>query len=66
MNSYIEKEYKVWEPREWWEQLGLKEEVNKIEEALNNKRIKNHTGEDKLHWRFRPKGLFTIKEAYDL
>ena len=37
-----------------------------IKEALNNKRIRIHTGEDKLDWGFIPKGSFTIKESYDL
>ena len=61
MNSYIEKEYKVWEPREWWEQLGPEEEVDRIEESINNKIIRICIRKDRLHWGFKPKGYFTIK-----
>ena len=66
MNLDTKKEYKFWAHQEWWEQLGPEEEVDIIEEALNNRKIRIHTGEDILCWGFKPKGSFTIKEDYNL
>ena len=65
VNSDTEKEYRVWAPQKWWESQGPKEEFNIIKEALNNKKIRIHTGEDNLRWGFKPKGFLTIKEAYN-
>ena len=66
MNQEDDEDFRVWEDMEWWQHHGLGEEVDRLEEALNNKRIRMHLGVDKLRRGYFPKGSFTMKEAYDL
>ena len=61
-----EQDFLVLENMEWWEHCRLGEEVDRLWEAINNRRIRMHLGEYKLRWGYRTKGSFTIKEAYDL
>ena len=65
-NLVDNQEFQVWEEREWWERLGLGEEVDMVEESLNNRHIRMHPGEDKLYWVYGKKIFFTMKEAYKI
>ena len=60
------QDYRTWLDKEWWEHLGTREEVDKLLEALDNRRIRNHQGDDKLRWGYNPSGSFMIKEAYNI
>ena len=66
MHQEYDHEFWVCANKEWWERLGLREEVDRLEKSLNNRRIRKHSGEDKLQWGYYPKVYFTMKEAYDL
>ena len=37
-----------------------------MEEALNNKQIRTHLGEEKIQWGYCQNYSFTMKEAYDI
>ena len=37
-----------------------------MEESPDNRRIRWHEGDDKIHWGYTQKGFFTMKEAYDI
>ena len=37
MHQEYDQEFRVCANREWWERLGLREEVDRLEKSLNNR-----------------------------
>ena len=66
MDQEVDQHFWVCPRRDWWEQRGPTEEVDRVEEALANRKIRKHTGEYKLRWDYKPHGIFSINEAYEL
>ena len=48
MHHVDDQDFRVWEDRRWWEHLGPEEEVDRLEEALNKRRIRMDSGDDKI------------------
>ena len=60
------QDFRTWTDKEWWERMEPTAEIDKPLEALDKRRIRTHTGEDKLRWGYRTTRYFTIKEAYNI
>ena len=42
------QDFRTWTDKEWWERMEPTAEIDKLLEALDKRRIRTHTGEDKL------------------
>ena len=54
MDQEVDQHFWVWPSRDWWDQRGLVEEIDRMEEVLINRQIRKHTEEDKLGRGYKP------------
>ena len=62
----VDQHFRVWPSWDWWYKWGLTKEVDRVEESVVNRQIRKHTREDKTGWGYKPQGIFSTKEYYEL
>ena len=64
--AHVNEKFHEWKTKDWWNQRFPAEDIPKIVEFLQERRMRIQRGPDKLRWGYQSKGLYNIREAYNL
>ena len=62
----LDKLFRTWKTKEWWQALVLEENIEYFYNELFFRLIPRNSGPDKLRWGYTNLGNFNIKEAIEM